>query len=233
MEKLNLKNITLLGLDTEDKDRLMRAFEICENYADFGAKKLLTKVDSEYFTESGIQIMNVNINSVEDYSKFMIKKLNNYVNTDFVLIIQYDGFILNPEGWTDEFLKHDYIGAPWWYTDDCNVGNGGFSLRSKRLLEILQKDENIKEYHGEDHNICRTYGPYLKNKGIKFAPEKIAKTFSIEGALEPPAMPVKYGSKWTNEFGFHGIHKTDISSWKNPLKNKIRLNQEKRRLELI
>lgn len=87
----------------------------------------------------------------------MIKELNKYIETSYVLIIQYDGFILNPDAWTDEFLEYDYIGAPWWYTDDCNVGNGGFSLRSKKLLEILANDDSILETHPEDHHICRTY----------------------------------------------------------------------------
>lgn len=51
----------------------------------------------------------------------MIKELNKYIETDYVLIVQYDGFILNPKAWMDEFLEYDYIGAPWWYTDNYNI----------------------------------------------------------------------------------------------------------------
>ncbi len=43
----------------------------------------------------------------------MIKRINSYVATPFALVIQYDGFILNPDAWRDEFLDYDYIGAPW------------------------------------------------------------------------------------------------------------------------
>jgi hypothetical protein len=144
----------------------------------------------------------------------MVKDLNEYVETDYVLVIQYDWFILNPDAWTDEFLEYDYIWAPWWYIDDCNVGNGGFSLRSKRLLELLANDENIKETHPEDHHICRTYWEYLKSKWIKFAPEEIARKFSIEWALMEPE-PVKYWSIWTHEFWFHSLQETDLSHWKD------------------
>lgn len=219
MEKINLKNITLFGIDSLNKERLLNAFEICEYYANFGDKILLTKINKNTITNSGIKIINVDeINSLENYSYFMIKKLNDFINTDYVLIIQYDGFILNPKAWTNDFLEYDYIGAPWWYNDDCNFGNGGFSLRSKKLLNLLQKDKHIQyTEHAEDHTICRIYGDYLREKGIKFAPEELAKKFSIEGTNEPWKYPVKYGTIWINEFGFHGLHKTDISNWRNPI----------------
>ena len=66
--------------------------------------------------------------------------LKKYIDTDFCLIIQGDGFVIHPENWTDEFLKYDYIGAPWRnlaHYSFIRVGNGGFSLRSKKLLKIL------------------------------------------------------------------------------------------------
>lgn len=161
--KLHLPNITLLGADHK-MDRLKKAFEICEYYCDFADKKLITTTDTERITETGIQIINRPIRSIEEYSSFMIKELNQYVKTEYVLVIQYDGFILNPDAWTDEFIQYDYIGAPWWYDDGKNVGNGGFSLRSRKLLEILATDPHIVETHPEDHHICRTYGDYLMSK---------------------------------------------------------------------
>ena len=39
----------------------------------------------------------------------MERELNNYIDTDFVLIVQHDGFIINPSSWNDDFLK---IGWP-------------------------------------------------------------------------------------------------------------------------
>jgi hypothetical protein len=207
--KKNLKNVTLIGLDCVDIDRLKLAADICQEDFAFGAVKLLTSID-----DADERIVNIApVTSTEEYSKIFFYDLLDYVDTDFALVIQHDGFILNPAAWTDEFFKYDYIGAPWWYEDDNNVGNGGFSLRSKKLLQILKSDKNLTQYHGEDHCICRVYGDYLKTKGIRFVPEKLASTFSIEGALLPPSMPVKYGSVWKNEFGFHGIEKTDISRW--------------------
>ena len=206
--KKNLPNVTLLGLDCLDINRLKLAADICQKDIEFGAVKLLSSIP-----DRDPRVVAVDkVDSIEKYSEFCIKKMNDYVDTEFVLIIQYDGFILNPHSWTDEFLKYDYIGAPWWYEDDNNVGNGGFSLRSKKLLSILANDDKINEFHPEDHHICRTYGDYLKSLGIKFAPESVARRFSIEGCLMGPP-EVKYGSVWTDEFGFHSLYETDISAW--------------------
>lgn len=224
--KRKLENITLLGVDHK-LDRLQKAFEICEHYFYFADKKLFTRTIRETITNTWIKIINKDINSKKEYSHFMIKEINKYVETDYVLIIQYDWFILNPNAWTDEFLKYDYIGAPWWYNDDNNVWNWWFCLRSKKLLEILANDENIIDIHPEDHHICRTYWDYLKSKWIKFAPEEIAKKFSIEWSLKPPAMPVKFWSIWKDEFWFHWLQKTDLSNrkdWKLFFEKEYNLN---------
>lgn len=212
--KLHLPAVTLFWADHKI-DRLLKAFEICEYYADFWAKRIVTRPTSEYVTESWIRVSGTKLDSIEAYSYFMVKLLDSYIETPHVLVVQYDGFILNPDAWTDEFLEYDYVGAPWWYEDEWNVWNGGFSLRSKRLQQILTTDPNITETHPEDHHICRTYGKYLSEKyGIRFAPEELAKRFSIEWGLSCPPSG-KYGDVWTNEFGFHGhgLVDTDISKW--------------------
>ena len=212
--KKTLTNITLVWIDHKQK-RLEKAFEICGHYFNFTDKKLFTKTEKDSITTTWIKLISKNITSIEEYSEFMIKDLNKYIKTDFALIIQYDWFILNPKARDDKFLEYDYIWAPWRYNDNNNVWNWWFSLRSKKLLEILANDKNIIETHPEDHHISRTYGEYLRSKWIKFAPEHIAKKFSIEWALQPPALPVKFWNVWTNEFWFHWLQKTDISNRKD------------------
>lgn len=181
---LQLTNITLLGLDCIDLDRLKIARDICTKDIKFGAVKLLTSIESD--DKDVIKIDNVD--SIEKYSEFMIKKLNNYVDTQFVLIFQHDGFILSADNWRDIFLNYDYIGAPWigHYKENTehNVGNGGFSLRSKKLLKILANDTMIKLGPPEDYLISRQSRPYLEDKGIKYAPEEIAGMFAIPDIMK-------------------------------------------------
>jgi tetratricopeptide (TPR) repeat protein len=74
------------------------------------------------------------------------------------------------------------------------VGNGGFSLRSRKLLEALQ-DPRIELVDAEDETICRTCRPLLeRDHGIRFGSEALADRFSFEAAY-----PIG------KQFGFHGL----------------------------
>ncbi len=196
MKNILLSDVTLLGIDCVNLERLFFAFDVCQKHIEFEVVKLLTHLPSE----NKIVVKIDPIKSIEQYSQFVVKQLYKFVNTTHVLIIQHDGFILNPFSWTYDFLKYDYIGAPWWYKDNYNVGNGGFSLRSRKLMEAVALDNNIVECHPEDYIICRTHGERLVRKGFSFAPEALAHQFAREGLSIP----------WNNEFGFH---QADISKW--------------------
>lgn len=202
--KRKLSNVTLFGLDCVNIERLILAANICEKDFEFGEIKLLSSLPS---TDPRV-VSIAPIISKEEYSYFVVKHLNDYIDTDFVLVIQHDGFILNPDAWTDEFLNYDYIGAPWWEEGKFIVGNGGFSLRSKKLHELLQKDVLIQMQPGdpEDWFISVIKREYLESKGVRFAPIELAKQFSLESNEV-------LGVEWTNQFGFHGLTWTDISKW--------------------
>jgi len=140
----------------------------------------------------GVEVVVVpDIASIADYSRFMVKTLGEHVETDFALVIQYDGYVLNGRRWRAQFHDYDYLGAPW---SRGGVGNGGFSLRSKRLLKAL-RDPRITELVPEDVAICETYRGLLeKEHGIRIAPVEEAARFSFE-TLPPPEPTL----------GFHGI----------------------------
>lgn len=134
------------------------------------------------------------ISSKQEYSHFMIKELYKYFETPFVLVVQHDGYCLSGESWMDEFYEYDFIGAPWIYEHNRNVGNGGFSLRSKRLCEIIATDPLIQITHPEDQALGIIYRGYLEETyGIKFPTEELADNFAFE--LKTPTKKV---------FGFHG-----------------------------
>ena len=119
---------------------------------------------------------------------------------------------MNPDSWTEEFLQYDYIGAIWPLPQDDfsfrdedgviqRMGNGGFTLRSKKLLSLAKElDLEWKSYHGfynEDGFIACHNRHIYEHEGCKFAPLEVAVNFSKE--LE---IPENVGIK---TFGVHGI----------------------------
>jgi hypothetical protein len=157
--------------------------------------------------------------SYADYSFFLIKNLNQYIDTTHVLVTQYDGFGVNSEYWKEEYFEYDFIGPPTSFNHppiksilaDCNigktgwfVGGGGFSLRSKKLLNALQDPKITSGFYNyltnsnwcaEDISICIIHKEYLeKEYGIKFAPVELAIDFSAE-----------YLTGYNACLGFHGL----------------------------
>ena len=187
-KQLVLPDVTLFGVDAHNPQGLIKAAKLSQIHIGFGATQIITE---RLF------------NGREGYSEFCIKKLGKYINTSHVLVIHPDGYVINWKAWENDFLNFDYIGATWSYKDNMNVGNGGFSLRSKKLCDILMKDDFINDFHPEDDRICRKYRPYLeKNYGIKFAPEEVANRFSIEAY---GANAFKDGNLYNGQFGFHSV----------------------------
>lgn len=152
----------------------------------------------------------LSINNLIDYNTFMVEKINEFVKTDYVMIVQSDGFITNPHLWKNEFLNYDYIGAPWPWYNVC--GNGGFCIRSKKFIQAsseLKYNKTHPEYSEcpEDNFLCLPqYNRSLfENKGIKFADVKTALDFSFEHPIKQYPNHIK-----SNSFGFHGKHNIDI-----------------------
>ena len=80
-------------------------------------------------------------------------------------------------------------------------GIGGFSLRSRRLLQALRDDPEIRRYdaarapYAEDIAICCAYRERLEREhGMRFAPADVADRFAAE-AIVPTA----------GTFGFHNL----------------------------
>lgn len=189
---IHIPEITLICIDCYNYGKAISALQ--KSIRQIKPYRTIFLTDIEIEIDDIETIIIPSIKSKEEYSTFCIKELYKYVETSHCLLIQHDGYVLNSQVWNRRFLNYDYIGAPWLYIDNRNVGNGGFSLRSKKLLEILSLDNWILPLHPEDDAICRTYRPYLeKEYNIKFATEDIAESFSYE-LREPNQLT----------FGFHG-----------------------------
>jgi hypothetical protein len=191
-------NLTIVAVDTAYPELTRAAIDQAVKVTN--AKEVLVLSDTDFYPGSRwVQIEPIN---QVDYSRVVLKDLGSYVETDHYLCIQYDGMPTDSKFWDDEYLKYDYIGAPWpWGAPNRKVGNGGFSLRSRKLAQACQDPQIVFDPPGhgdnnymEDLHICVMYADYLeKQYGIKYAPVDLAKKFSAE-------IP---GGKF-DTYGFHG-----------------------------
>ena len=211
------KDITIVCIDTRDSHRDQAAATLahCQNI--FPCKKAILFSDKQpniHLPISFVYTTCMNDTENRPYDRFILNELPNFIHTEYFLVVQTDGFIMNPSAWDDQFLEYDYIGAPWAHSPlhdwpphqptgpKTSVGNGGFSLRSLKLANLVKQQYNwlidnvttfkTEHWYPEDCFICRDIRPSLEKKGMKFAPEEVAAKFSCENR------------PYTGQFGFHG-----------------------------
>ena len=192
--RLALPQVTLCAVSSVNMAATVAAVEACRAQIAFGACKLLTDVDVPSLHPEVERVRVPALRSSRAYSDFMLTRLVDHVQTPFCLVVQWDGHVVDAGRWQDEFLAYDYIGASWpqFAGDGWVVGNGGFSLRSRRLMEACH-DPDFVPQHPEDVAICRTNRATLEGQGLRFAPREVADAFAAERAGDPLAA-----------FGYHG-----------------------------
>ncbi|HEY7944692.1 MAG TPA: DUF5672 family protein [Casimicrobiaceae bacterium] len=191
---LDLPGVTLCCIDTANHALAVRALRRSAAGIRFARTLFLT---DRPLDEPGIEVRTMaTLASRDAYSRFVLESLLDHVDTAHVLLVQWDGYVLDPAAWRDDFLACDYIGAKWfWAPEGQRVGNGGFSLRSRRLLLAL-RDPRIVLTEAEDATICRAFRTLLeRDHAIDFASEALADAFAFEAAY-PIGLP----------FGFHGLY---------------------------
>jgi tetratricopeptide (TPR) repeat protein len=198
-ERVDLSDVTLCVADCAVPDLAARSLRNSMAQCQFAAAKLFTSHARRYDAIETIRIDR--ISNIEDYSRFIMKSLGSYIDTQYALVTQWDSYVVNAGAWSADFLNYDYIGARWADTTvkgmgsppQHNVGNGGFSLRSDTFLGA-GADPQLVQTHPEDTHLCGTYRSYLEQGyGVRFADAALADRFSFEIIL-PDKRP----------FGFHG-----------------------------
>ena len=231
MLKLNdVTLLSLFWGDNEHSSNSVNSMQNCIDRVEFGGKIIITDTESANRYDKFIQENDITVVSIgesissdlkddverEKFSNIFLKKLQESVKTEFCLNIQSDSTIIDQSKWTDHFLDYDYIGAPWpehilRTSDMCQdkikwfpnvVGNGGFSIRSKRFIDSCF---NLEIFHkNEDLNICVFNYYNMVNRGIKFAPSELAYKFSVEHPIKELGNYDRRVLSTYGSFGFHG-----------------------------
>lgn len=193
--RLELPSVTLCSVACVNVDATITALSRSLDLVHFGRCILLTDKRPDTI-DPRISVKFIEpIRSARDYSIFVLKELVDHIDTDHVLLCQWDGFVTDPAAWDEDFLRCDYIGAIWpQFADGRVVGNGGFSLRSRRLLQAC-RDPGFVVEHPEDVAICRTNRTMLEERhSCRFAEPALAASFSFERQRSA-----------RSTFGFHGV----------------------------
>ena len=132
-----------------------------------------------------VSLMNLGVDNLtkREYNDMMMTTdFWNKVNGKKILSFQNDSILL--KGGIDQFLKYDYIGAPWVKPKEGYfVGNGGLSLRNRdKMIEICTKNNNKSNIEMEDIFFVKN----LKGEGV--ADIETAHNFSIEDIFSEHAM---------------------------------------------
>lgn len=206
--KIRIRDVTLLAITSIQIDATIEAIKkSCENI-EFGEVKLISHERPQTLPKGIIFEDCPKIENIMDYNHYVFKDLGRHVDTSHCLMIQYHAYVLNYSVWNDLWLKYDYIGAPWRILPNTyianngeivRVGNGGFSLRSKKILEAPKalgiKLKQEQGWFNEDGNLCCYDRSLLLDYGIKYAPLEVAVKFSYENEVEE--------NKGIKPFGFH------------------------------
>lgn len=184
------------------------AIKKCQAQMKFSRVVLLTNEEVE---PGGIEVIKIPKLDYWGYNEFVAMSLWRHIPTDYCLLVQNDGYVINGSKWDDGFLDFDFIGAGWPIPNDdktyrtpngqlVRVGNGGFSFRSNKLLRApsalgLEFGDFGTGFPHEDGAICVHWREKLEKYGIKYAPLEVAVRFS----RELPIPELKDG----NTFGFH------------------------------
>lgn len=186
--------VTLVLIDTESHVLANNAIEQSTRQFDFAEVLVFTDRTELWPRHRTVRI--APIRSIEDYNRIAISEVPQQLRTDFFVLAQFDGFVLDGSAFREEFYRFDYIGAVWPHFPHFRVGNGGFCWRSRRLAEAVAGMAGFRrEGEPEDVFIARIARVALEMRhGCVFADEATASRFSSEFFVS--GQPT---------FGFHGL----------------------------
>lgn len=171
----------------EHLDLTIRMMRYMTSIAKFSSALLVTACEPK--VEVPAEVIQIPPTDIGGLQTFQCTVLPRLIHTPFMMMAHFDGFVIYPEVWTNEFLQYDFIGSPW---GDGWVGNDGFSLQSQKFLWAKTKLPWVQTVQGDEY-VCRVHRHRMEDAGVRFAPFEMAARFATETAVLPYA-----------SLGFHG-----------------------------
>lgn len=226
---LNLPDVTLIMVETKVHDLARVALDDALARVNFGGALVYTdrpelfeypavrRVPPKWTEQSDYSLVKVEpavrVIQVPDWpdklkaEAFYYMESQQAATTSHALMYQWDAGVRDVNCWTDDFLAYDYIGAPWpgkrggqWTPKPgFTVGNGGFTLMSKRLSDFLYANRERLRVQ-TDMDLSYRAREECERAGMKWAPEDVAYRFAFEHGDN--------AQRYTPSFGYH-----DVFNW--------------------
>ena len=192
-----LHSVTIVAVATQDTYAAVKALDYSQSSIVFADALLVS--NKKFGSAKPYRHVSIDpFDNVGEWGRFIVFNLVDHINTEYILLIHEDGFVVNPQSWDDSWLGYDFIGSPFPLPKDpisyrdstgriIRVGNS-VSLRSRRLLDAPRKLglrwENFDgNFPHEDGFLCVQHRRALETYGIKYAPLEIAARFGRETNL--------------------------------------------------
>lgn len=240
-QKIPLPNVTLAAMSSVKIYETIKALEYSMQGIEFGDVILITH-RKPFHLPKGIHYRHTSkLTDIDCFNYKIAYELGSYIQTDFVLLIHYDGFVVNPEKWQNQFLEYDYIGSPWpvpaagkkhsyhdVYGNLCRVGNS-VSLRSKKFLDFplkadLKWEKDEEGFYNEDIFLCCMNKHRFEEAGMKYAPAEVAAGFGREHVVpetKKAGEPFLFHKWWGPNKGYPKFENPWTRRWLK-IKNLIR-----------
>ena len=103
-EKLKLPNVTLAAMSSVKIYETIKALEYSMQGIEFGEVVLITH-RKPLTLPKGITYKHTSkLTDIDCFNYKMIYELSDYIDTDYVLLVHADGFVIHPESWRGEFF---------------------------------------------------------------------------------------------------------------------------------
>jgi len=204
-----VSDVTLLAISSNRVEGNVAALERCMNLMEFGAVKFLSHKNPDSLPD-GIQFEEcMELKSIKDFDYYAFLELGKHVQTSHCLMVQDHAYILHPEIWKDTWLRWDFCGALWEERPEfisvstgtmVRIGNGGFSLRSKRIMDLPKKLGlpliEDRGFSNDDGLVNSFYRKTFLENGIKYPEATDIPEFSYENDVPENIHITKF-------FGYH------------------------------
>lgn len=214
--RLPLQQVTLVAVETQvpvlAAEALLRSMAL----VDFARVLLFSHDWVPPRVIRGLEVVDIPpLPLPSDRSYFLLRQLPAHIrSTSHVLLVNWDGFVTNPEAWGPEFLTFDHIGS------------GSFSLRSRHLL-TAGANPRWPDWHPDEEMLTRVHREELeRERGVHFAPDDIAQRFALGN-----------DTRRAPSFGFNGaqhlarvLDDATLQRWLTLLPDEFFLTADARRL---